>query len=73
MRHAMKDTEKLSRTLIEGVKVYPDPSDPHVSVLLNPDRARPLFHVHAESADQHHAEALAAEYEQKVRKWLESE
>lgn len=73
MRLAMKHTEHIRRTLIEGVKIYPDDKDPHSSILLNPDRARPLFHIYADSADLKHAESLAKEYEELVRGWLRSE
>ncbi len=73
MRHTMKHTEHMRRLLIEGVKVFPNEKDPLESVLLNPDRARPLFHIYAESGDPARADALAAEYETQVTRWLETE
>ncbi len=73
MRLAMKHSENMQRTLIEGVKVYPYAKDPLTSVLLNPDRARPLFHIYVDAADLKHAEALAKEYEELVSGWLENE
>jgi mannose-1-phosphate guanylyltransferase / phosphomannomutase len=70
MRHLMKDTEKLSRELIDGVKIFPVARDRHTSVLLNPDRTRPVFHINAESADEGLALQLATEYEVKLHVWM---
>jgi mannose-1-phosphate guanylyltransferase/phosphomannomutase len=72
MRQLMKDSEGSARELIEGVKLFPDPAT-HTSVLLNPDRARPVFHINAESADPAVAHRLAGEYEAKVKCWAEQE
>ena len=72
MRHLMKDTEHLPRQLVEGVKVFPSNLGAHTSVLLNPDRARPVFHINAESADLATAQRLSNEYETKVRGWIET-
>jgi mannose-1-phosphate guanylyltransferase/phosphomannomutase len=72
MRHLMKDTEHMPRQLVEGVKVFPANLGAHTSVLLNPDRARPVFHVNAESADLATAQRLSNEYETKVKSWIET-
>jgi mannose-1-phosphate guanylyltransferase/phosphomannomutase len=70
MRYLMKDTEHLSRELIDGVKVFPRTSDRLTSVLLNPDRTRPVFHVNAESSDVTLALQLANEYDAKLNVWM---
>ncbi len=71
MRRLMKDTESIRRDLIEGVRLYPDGTGRFTSVLLNPDRARPLFHIAAESEDAKTAENLAEEYEKKLKEWIQ--
>jgi len=73
MRRLMKDSEALPRELIEGVKIYPKNMGALTSVLLNPDRARPLFHINAESSDPRIAQRLAEEYETKILSWIRSE
>jgi hypothetical protein len=73
MRHLMKETEGMPRQLVEGVKVFPPHVGAHTSVLLNPDRARPVFHINAESADLATAQRLSNEYEAKLRGWIETE
>ncbi len=73
MRLIMKDTEALPRQLVEGVKIFPPNLGAHTSVLLNPDRARPVFHINAESTDLATAQRLSNEYEAKVRAWIEAE
>ncbi|MCU0452862.1 MAG: sugar phosphate nucleotidyltransferase [Bacteroidetes bacterium] len=73
MRHLMKETEGLPRQLVEGVKVFPPNVGAHTSVLLNPDRARPVFHINAESADLATAQRLSNEFEAKVRAWIDAE
>jgi len=50
MRHIMKDTEHLRRELLDGVKIFPDAGDAFASILLLPDRERPLFHIKRRSA-----------------------
>ena len=69
MRRVMKDSESSPRDLIEGVKIYPKNAGKHTSVLLNPDRTRPLFHIFAESEDPKVAERFAGEYEKKLLQW----
>jgi mannose-1-phosphate guanylyltransferase/phosphomannomutase len=70
MRHLMKDTERLSRELIDGVKVFPRSSDRYTSALLNPDRTRPMFHISAESSDAAMALQLVNEYDAKLHVWM---
>jgi mannose-1-phosphate guanylyltransferase/phosphomannomutase len=69
MRHIMADTEGLRRDLVDGVKVHFDNDQRGISVLLIPDKERPLFHVSAEALDQQTADRLAREYEKKVITW----
>jgi phosphomannomutase len=66
----MKDTESVPRDLIEGVRLYPENSGQYTTVLLNPDRTRPVFHIFAESKDPAKAELLAEEYEKKLLAWI---
>lgn len=73
MRRLMKDSEALPRDLIEGVKIYPKSMGKLTSILLNPDRARNVFHINAESSDPDIAERLATEYEAKVLGWIRVE
>ena len=70
MRHLMKDTERLHRELIDGVKVFPRAKDRLTSVLLNPDRTRPVFHINAESSDANEALQLANEFDAKLHIWM---
>lgn len=72
MRYLMKDTERLPRELIDGVKVFPRAGDRLTSMLLIPDRTRPVFHIGAESADASMAQQLANEYEVKLHVWMNS-
>jgi len=72
MRQLMKHSEGAKRELIEGVKLFLD-ERAHTSILLNPDRARPVFHINAESADLMAAQRLASEYEANVKRWAEQE
>jgi mannose-1-phosphate guanylyltransferase / phosphomannomutase len=72
MRHLMKDTERLPRELVDGVKVFPHAHDRLTSVLLNPDRTRPVFHINAESTDANLALQLANEFEVKLHVWMNS-
>ncbi len=71
MRHLMKDSEHLRRELVDGVKVFIDSGSPRTSVLITPDRARPIFHINAESADVATAQQLCEEYAEKVKRWIE--
>jgi len=72
MRYVMKESERMTRELIDGVKIFPK-KDRRTSVLLNPDRTRPLFHINAESEDIALAQSLAGEYEQKLIQWIANE
>lgn len=69
MRHIMADTESLRRDLVDGVKVYIPDHQRGISVLLIPDKERPVFHISAEAQDQQAADRLALEYEKKVITW----
>jgi phosphomannomutase len=69
----MKDTESIPRDLIEGVRLYPDNSEKYTSILLNPDRTRPIFHIFAESRDAAAAEQLGEQYEKKLLEWIKEE
>ena len=69
MRFIMADTENLRRDLVDGVKVYFDDRQRGASILLIPDKERPLFHVSAEAQDQQTADRLALDYEKKVISW----
>jgi mannose-1-phosphate guanylyltransferase/phosphomannomutase len=73
MRRLMKDTESIPRDLIEGVRLYPDNSEKYTSILLNPDRTRPIFHIFAESRDAAAAEQLGERYEKKLLEWIKEE
>lgn len=73
MRRLMKDSEALPRQLIEGVKLFPSDSQRHTSVFLNPDRARPIFHINTESDSPTTAQELSKEYESKILQWITEE
>lgn len=69
MRHLMKDTENHShRILLDGVKLVID-HKASTTVLMWPDRSKPSFHVHAESAEKELAEILLSQYEEKIIEW----
>ena len=69
MRHIMADTDAFRRDLVDGVKVYLPEGTPGISILMIPDKERPLFHVSAEAREQQAADRLALEYEKKVIAW----
>jgi len=69
MRYIMANTEQSRRDLVDGVKVYFDDRQRGASILLIPDKERPLFHVSAEAQDQQTADRLALDYEKKVISW----
>jgi len=69
MRQIMRDSEGTRRDLVDGVRVYINSGSTGASVLLIPDKERPMFHIHAEAPNQETADAIAAEYEKKVIKW----
>jgi phosphomannomutase len=70
MRHIMYDTEGKRRDLVDGVKVYLDDRPAGgVSLLLIPDKERPLFHINVEAPDADVADRVATEYERKVIAW----
>ncbi len=67
MRNLMKDSEQFERELVDGVKINIDGAP--TSVLLIPDKERPLFHINIESPDKSHCQKLLEEYEQKIISW----
>jgi mannose-1-phosphate guanylyltransferase/phosphomannomutase len=69
MRNIMQYTQDLRRDLVDGVKVHFDGDPDRVSVLLIPDKERPLFHVVAEARGQEAADAAADEYERRIVQW----
>lgn len=72
MRYLMKDTDSQShRILVDGVKLVLD-HKASTSVVLLPDREKPLFHVHAESANKELAEMLVTQYENKIVEWRDT-
>jgi mannose-1-phosphate guanylyltransferase / phosphomannomutase len=73
MRKLTEQSERIPRDLIEGIKLYPSNLAAYTSVLLNPDRARPMFHINAESVDVTVAERLAKEYEAHIQQWIDGE
>jgi mannose-1-phosphate guanylyltransferase/phosphomannomutase len=73
MRKLTEQSERIPRELIEGIKLYPSDLGPNTSLLLNPDRARPVFHVNAESGDLSVARQLVNEYENLIQQWINGE
>jgi len=73
LRRLTEESGKIPHDLIEGIRLYPQGTDSYTSVMLIPDRSRPIFHINAESAEPAIAENLCAEYENKVRRWIETE
>jgi mannose-1-phosphate guanylyltransferase / phosphomannomutase len=71
MRNLMKDSEQFKRELIDGVKIHID--DQPTTVILIPDKERPLFHVNIESPDKNRCQQLLEEYEQKIITWRDSD
>jgi mannose-1-phosphate guanylyltransferase/phosphomannomutase len=66
MRRIMNDSEGKRRDLIDGVRLHLEREG---SVLLVPDKERPLFHVNAEAADAETATKIAELYEHRVIQW----
>lgn len=69
MRNIMRDSEGKKRDLVDGVKVHLDYNSQAASVLLLPDKERPLFHINAEAMDKSTADHLANQYERKIIQW----
>ncbi len=72
MRYVMKETEGKHRLLIDGVKILYENDESSTSVLVWPDRTRPLFHVNSESAAQETATLLAAQFEEHILSWRDA-
>jgi len=70
MRNLMKDSEKFDRELVDGVKINID--DRPTSVLLIPDKERPLFHINIEAPEKDRCQQLLEEYEQKIIAWRDN-
>jgi phosphomannomutase len=72
MRHMMQETEGMKRVLIDGIKIMFEANVQSTSVLMWPDRAKPLFHVYAESKAKDVANSLATQYEEKIVQWRDT-
>ncbi len=66
MRRIMYDTDGKIRELVDGVRLHLDQGG---SVLLVPDKERPLFHIDAEALDTETATRVAEQYEHRVIQW----
>jgi len=66
MRRIMYDTDGKKRELVDGVRLHLDQGG---SVLLVPDKERPLFHIDAEAFDAENATRIAEHYEHRVIQW----
>lgn len=71
MRNLMKDSEQFKRELIDGVKIHIDSAP--TTVLLIPDKERPLFHINIESPNKDRCTQLLEEYEQKIISWRDND
>ncbi len=71
MRNLMKDSERFKRELIDGVKIHIDEAP--TTVLLIPDKERPLFHINIESPEKSRCQQLLEEYEQKIISWRDND
>ncbi len=69
MRYMMHDTEGMQRILVDGIKIIIESDAASTSVLMWPDRAKPLFHVNAESTEKNIALSLLNTYEEKIVGW----
>lgn len=73
MRRIMQETAKQPRELVDGVRLALDGTKQGaVSVMLLPDKERPVFHIAAEGLTVEAAEALADEYERNVVRWRDN-
>jgi len=52
--------------LLDGIKIF----DQNSWVLILPDALEPLFHVYAESPEDHESRELVDRYERKITDWL---
>jgi mannose-1-phosphate guanylyltransferase/phosphomannomutase len=69
MRYLMKETDDHhNRVLVDGVKLLLD-REKSASVLMWPDKAKPTFHLHAESSDTELTDMIAAQYEERIIEW----
>jgi len=72
MRFMMQETEGMNRVLVDGIKIFVDKNSATTSVLMWPDKAKPLFHIHAESDRKETASELLNLYEEKILRWRDS-
>ncbi len=70
MRYLMRETENQERLLIDGVRLILDHTK-STNVIMWPDRAKPYFHLHAESKDKELSEMLITQYDEKIAEWRE--
>lgn len=73
MRNIMRDSEGRQRDLVDGVKIHLETNGVRSSVLLLPDKERPMFHINAEGPDKATADQLANQYERKVIQWRDEQ
>jgi mannose-1-phosphate guanylyltransferase/phosphomannomutase len=70
MRYLMKETEKYSRELVDGVRITIRSENASSKfILVIPDKEEPYFHLLAEAATQEEANHLADEYVEKLLQW----
>jgi mannose-1-phosphate guanylyltransferase/phosphomannomutase len=69
MRKAMEYTEKMDRTLIDGITV----NNPDSTIVLFPDKERPAFIVAVEASSDSSAMHIAEEYKQLITNWAETQ
>jgi mannose-1-phosphate guanylyltransferase/phosphomannomutase len=69
MRKAMEFTEKMDRTLIDGITV----NNPDSTIVLFPDKERPAFIVAVEASSDSSAMHIAEEYKQLITNWAETQ
>jgi mannose-1-phosphate guanylyltransferase / phosphomannomutase len=74
MRYIMKNSEKLERQLIDGIRIKFDKhTDEYICIQLVPDKEKPVFHIHAEGRTKEFAQKLAEEYSQKIIEWRDAD
>jgi mannose-1-phosphate guanylyltransferase/phosphomannomutase len=73
MRRIMQETSDFQRELVDGVRLAFDGTKKGaVSVMLMPDKERPVFHITAEATTKEAADALIAEYEERIAGWRDA-
>ncbi len=69
MRNIMHHSEGRRRDMVDGVKIYFEKKTDGISVLLIPDKERPLFHVYGQAHDQPTADRIVIDYEKRIVQW----